>query len=187
MEQSSLVRLQEEFDVDVDWRGFELHPDTPLGGIAVTRLFPGRSIEGMRSRMTQFAREFGVDIVLPEHLPNTRRALAMSEFARDQGRLDAFRQAATEAYWLHGRDLEDEADLARIAKQAGLDASSAIAASSAPAFVQRVIATREDGIDRMVTGVPTLFFGAMPVVGCQRYETFQKVALRARLTPRDRD
>ncbi len=34
-EQSNLVRLQEEFDVEVDRRGFELHPETPVGGMRV--------------------------------------------------------------------------------------------------------------------------------------------------------
>jgi predicted DsbA family dithiol-disulfide isomerase len=184
MEQSSLVRLKESFDVEVEWRGFELHPETPVGGMPVASLFGGRSIEGMRARMTEFASEFGVEIVIPDHLPNTRRALAMSEFARDQNCLDAFRQAATEGYWLHGRNLEDDDDLAHMATQSGLEASSALSASRDATYLQRVAATREDGIDRMVTGVPTLFVGGMPVVGCQRYETFEQVALRAGLEPR---
>ena len=28
-ERSSLTRLKREFDLTVDWRGFELRPDTP--------------------------------------------------------------------------------------------------------------------------------------------------------------
>ena len=31
-ERSSLVRLQKEYVVAIDWRGFELHPETPGGG-----------------------------------------------------------------------------------------------------------------------------------------------------------
>jgi predicted DsbA family dithiol-disulfide isomerase len=186
MEQSSLVKLQEDYDVDIQWHGFELHPETPVGGIAVTSLFRGRSIEKIRSRMQSFAIEFGVQMLVPDHLANTRRALAMSEFARDQGKLDAFRDVATQAYWVQGMDLEKTSDLQKIAEAAGLDAPQAIEASAAPEYLARVQAIREEGIERMVTGVPTLFFGDMPVIGCQRYETFDKVAKLAGLEPRSK-
>ena len=184
MEQSSLVKLQADYDVNVQWRGFELHPETPIGGIPLTTFFRGRSIEKIRAKMQAFASEFGVEMHIPDHLANTRRALAMSEFARDEDCLDAFREAATQAYWLEGRDLENENDLRHVAAGAGLDEVDALEASQAPAYLARVQATREEGMDRVVTGVPTLFFGGMPVVGCQRYETFEKVAALAGLLPR---
>jgi predicted DsbA family dithiol-disulfide isomerase len=184
MEQSSLVKLQENYDVEIHWRGFELHPETPIGGIAVTTFFQGRPIEKIRSRMQTFAREFGVEMVMPDHLANTGRALAMSEFARDEGKLDAFREHATQGYWTMGRDLENEDHLKKIANAAGLPAQEALEASIDPVFTDRVQKTREEGIKRMVTGVPTLFFGGMPVVGCQRYETFEKVATLAKLSTR---
>lgn len=184
MEQSSLVKLQASYDIQVQWRGFELHPETPIGGIALTTLFRGRSIDKIRSKMQAFADEFGVQMTIPDHLANTRRALAMSEYARDEGCLDQFRTAATRAYWVESRDLENLEDLGHIAAASGLDPASALAASEDPAFLARVQATREEGMDRMVSGVPTLFIGAMPVVGCQRYETFEKVAALAGLSPR---
>jgi predicted DsbA family dithiol-disulfide isomerase len=179
MEQSSLVRLQQEFDIDVEWRGFELHPETPPGGVSIADLFRGRSIEKIRTRMARFGAEFGVEIVVPEHLSNTRRALAMAEYARDQGALDAFRNRATRGYWVEARDLEKDADLSVIASEAGLDARAALEASLSPEYLGRVSRTREEGMDRMVSGVPTLFLGGMPVVGCQRYETFAMIAERA--------
>jgi predicted DsbA family dithiol-disulfide isomerase len=184
MEQSSLVKLKNNYDVDIVWRGFELHPETPLGGIPLTSLFPGKPIARIRARVESFANEFGVDMTVPEHISNTRRALAISEYARDQGKLDAYRVRATHAYWVDGLDLEDDKDLAHIARESGLDEVEALAASTDADYLARVQSAREEGIERMVTGVPTLYFGEMPVVGCQRYETFEKVAKIAGLTPR---
>jgi predicted DsbA family dithiol-disulfide isomerase len=178
MEQSSLVRLREEFEIEVEWRGFELHPETPIGGVSVTKLFPGRSLASMRRRMSSFAAEFGVEMEVPEHLSNTRRALAMAEFARDRGRLEEFRQSATEGYWRRGLDLEDEKHLGEMAIESGLDPQEALDASTSAAFVDTVARTREEGMDKMVSGVPTLLLGSFPIVGCQRYETFQMIARR---------
>ncbi len=171
--------MQAEFAIDIEWLGFELHPETPVGGMPLTRLFPGRSIAAMHERMSHFAAEFGVDMVFPDRLSNTRRALAMSEYARDQGRLAAFRDAATHGYWARSMDLEDESDLSQIAEEAGVDPALALAASADPSYLQRVARIREQGIEHMVSGVPTLFVGDMPIVGCQRYETFERVLDRA--------
>ena len=184
LEQSSLVRLKSEFDVEVQWRGFELHPETPIGGMAVAQLFRGRSIEEIRNHMSRFGAEFGVEIVVPEHLSNTRRALAMSEYARDHDLLESFREEAMRAYWLKEGDLEDEEELGGIAARSGLDEKAALQASLSRLYIDRVLQTREDGIDRMVTGVPTIFMNGMPVVGCQRYETIEKVAQSAGATRR---
>lgn len=152
--------------------------------MALSLVFRGRPVDKIRARMASFGAEFGVTIRVPAHLSNTRRALAMAEFARDQGLLEEFREAATRAYWQEEKDLEDSQDLAQIAENAGLEVPLALMASQSDPYLRRVAATREMGIERMVTGVPTLFFGEMPVVGCQRYETYQILADRAGLTRR---
>lgn len=136
-------------------------------------------MESLRERMTEFAEEFGVAMMIPEHMCNTRRALAISEYAREQGRLEAFRDAATQGYWTRGMDLENDEDLAKIAESAGLDPGAALQASTSDAYVLEVLQNRQLGIEEMVTGVPTLFIAGMPVVGCQRYETFARVMERA--------
>lgn len=95
----------------------------------------------MREYMRQFAARFGIeDMATPDHLPNTRRALAMAEYARDQDRLEAFRDAAMDAHWRRGENLEDDADLRAIAARAGLDSEAALRAAghtspSGPALI----------------------------------------------------
>src|SRR3954462_15050178 len=76
-EQSTLPRLLREFAVAIEWCGFELHPRTPRGGMSLSALFPAARLPGMRAHMQQFAARFGVsDMNQPEHIPNSRRALA---------------------------------------------------------------------------------------------------------------
>jgi predicted DsbA family dithiol-disulfide isomerase len=38
-EASTVPRLLKELHLTMDWHGFELHPGTPRGGMALTRLF----------------------------------------------------------------------------------------------------------------------------------------------------
>jgi predicted DsbA family dithiol-disulfide isomerase len=172
--------LQNEYDIDIDWRGFELHPETPLGGRPIADRVPRERLPQLKSGLREFAASFGVtDLELPDHMPNTRRALAIAEYAREQGKLDAFRDAAMHAHWRAGKNLEDEQDLREIALDAGLEPEAALHAIGAHQYLQRVDAMREEASSIGVTGIPTLIIGQYGVVGCQPYEVIAQAAERA--------
>jgi predicted DsbA family dithiol-disulfide isomerase len=150
--------------------------------MSLERLFSPARAQAMRSHVRQFAAGFGVgELDAPSHLPNTRRALAIAEWARGlgSGALDRFRAAAMRAHWRAGRDLERDEHLRAIAVEAGLDPDAALAAADGAKWQARVDAVREEGHDLGVTGVPTFFFGELPVVGCQPYERLARAAARA--------
>jgi predicted DsbA family dithiol-disulfide isomerase len=134
----------EEFDMTLDWVGFELHPETPRGGMSISELFSADRVAAMRGDLRDAAARMGVEIGEPDHLPNSRRALALAEQARDAGTLQAARDAAMDAHWVHGRDIEDDAVLADIARIAGLDPAVAVPAADLPEWG--------------VSGIPTFFF-----------------------------
>lgn len=170
-EESSLVRLQREYQLELDWRGFELHPETPPGGQRLADRYGERRSAEMADYLRRFAAAFGVEgMRIPERTPNTRKALAIAEWARDQGKLHAFRRAAMNAHWREGRDIEDDGVLADLARGVGLDPERAAAAASDPAYVARVDAMGSEAARAGVTGIPTFFIGDRKVVGCQPYE-----------------
>ena len=174
-----MVKLQDEFDVVVDWRGFELHPETPRGGMSVASFFPGESRrEEFRNYMQQFAANHGVPMGQPSHIPNTRRALAMTEYARENGKLEQFRDATMAAHWFDGKDIEADNDLAALAKNVGLDPVAALKAADDRTYLDRVDAIRAEAQEYGVTSIPTFFLGSDDhvVVGCQPYESIRKRA-----------
>jgi len=166
--------------------GYELHPETPPDGRPLAGYLP--DAEGMLRYVRSFAARFGLELVPPTRVANTRRAHAAAQRARDVGKLDAFRAAAFDAYWQLGRDLADENDLAAIGEAAGIGGQLAVAAGADPGTLARVDAARRAAIQAGVTGVPTFVFtpdaGARSgaetrVVGCQPYEVLAEAARRA--------
>ena len=147
------------------------------------RLFPGRA-EQMRAQVEQFARGFGVSMKVPGHVSNTRRVLAVTEWARDQGRFQAFHDAAMEAHWQRGEDIESPEVLARLAEQVGLPAEGARAAMDAPEYQARLEALRQEAEREGVRGIPACFIGGVRVVGSQPYDVFAQAARLAGATPR---
>lgn len=165
----------------LDWRGFELHPEIPLGGMAAERLFGPGGRERAHQYMRRFAASFGIDRMRqPDHIPNTRAALAVAELARDEGRLDPFRAAAMDAYWRDGRDIELPEVIRDLAGVAGLDPDRAVQAMGDRVYLDRIAQTRREASAAGVTGIPTFFIGDRTIVGCQPYELLAEAVERAR-------
>jgi len=134
----------------------------------------------MKEYIQRFAAGFGVDdIKASTWMPNTRRALAMAEFARDQGTLDKFRSLTMDAYWIDGKDIEDDAILKNLAAASGLNPEQAILAANKPRYLKRVSNTRLEYKQVGVGGIPAFAFGIEIVEGCQQYEVLASAALRA--------
>lgn len=176
-EESTVPRLLRDYELSLDWRGFELHPGTPRGGMPLTALFPGAHLPSLHERTRRFGAQFGVaHFDPPNELRNSRRALAVAELARERGVLEPFRRAAFEAHWKLGKNLEADADLRELASQVGLDPDTALAASDDPGYLSLVDEKQAQARAEGVTGIPTFFFGNVRVVGCQPYEVLARAA-----------
>ena len=182
-ERSSLVRLQEEYDIEVDWRGFELHPEIPPGGTELSAYVGHSRAAAFRAYLERFAADFGVPIDQPEHIPSTRRALAATEYARDQGRLEPFRDAVMEAHWARGRNIESDSALRVLAEQTGLDPDRLVQAAESPEYQLRIDAARKAAHDNQVSSIPTFLIGDIRIIGCQAYAHLRAAAEKVGLRP----
>lgn len=175
--------MQQTYDVEIDWHGFQLHPEIPPGGIELSAYF-GRRAETMRARVETFASGMGVAMKAPSHAPSTIAPLAATEYARDHGALIPMRDGLMDAYWIDGLDIESSEVLAEIATAADLDGAAVASAAVDPVYLRRVAAARDAAHDNNVTAIPTLLVGDFPVVGCQRWEVYQMVAEKLGLPKR---
>ena len=179
-EASTLASLQEAYpDLDVSWRGFELHPEIPRGGIPIQDFFPEEGIRQFKKRLEDLSHEFGIEPVdIPTRLPNTMKAHAMTEYARMKGKQRPVREAIMNAYWRDGLDIESDEVLGEIAQTHGLNRELALAASKSSQYELKVIQNRAAGYERGVAGVPTYFVNGKAVMGCQAMCAIEE-ALRA--------
>ncbi len=124
-------RVRREFDADIEWLPFDLHPEYPAEGIPLADLHRRYGIDtGADDPLNDRFAEAGLTYNRPDVVPNTRLALRMSELARDAGLHDAFHDRLMDAYWSEATDIGDPDQLRRLAAEVGLDADG----------VERVIA-----------------------------------------------
>lgn len=139
----------------------------------------------MSAYLLDFAARAGVaGLVVPARTHNTQRALALAEWARDQGALHPVRRRLMDAYWRRGLDVEADAVLAGVAREAGLDPEAALRGIAAPGVLARVAAMGREAAAAGVTGIPTFDVGGERVVGAQPYEILAAAVARQGGRPR---
>jgi len=171
-----IVKLKEQFDLDVEWQPFEIHPETPKEGITLEKLLiPGEYLDMVKSNVIRLAAEAGIKLKFSTKLPNSRLALYVSEFAKKKGKFDEFHQLVFNSYWKEGKDIGDLSLLLDLAESIGLNKDEILSyiESDEPSKKLREVSLKLSKY--RINGVPTFFIGDKIVVGAQPYNVFEKV------------
>jgi len=171
-----IEQLKKEYNLDIEWKPFEIHPETPKGGALTKDLpFPKEYLEMAFANVKRLADQDGLTLKFSEKLPNSRLALYISEFARKKGKFEEFHKLVLNAYWLEGKNIGDKSLLLDLAESVGLNKKEIeIYLDSDEPFkvIQKSLKElRTYGIN----GVPTFLIEDRLIVGAQPYEVFKEV------------
>ena len=171
-----IKKLKKEFDFDVKWRPFELHPETPKNGVLIDSLpFAKEYLEMVMINVKRLADEVGIKFNFSCKLPNSRLALIVAEFARKKGQFNEFHELLFDMYWKEGKDIGDLTLLLDLADSRGFDKKELLdyIESDEPLNILKKTGLELGSYGK--NGVPTFMIGDRVVVGAQPYEVFQKV------------
>ena len=184
-----IEKLKRNFDVEVKWVHFPLHPETPAEGRSLEELFAGRGIDikanydAMKQRMDGEGLPYGPRT----HTYNSRLAQELGRWADTQPGGAAIHDALYRAYFVDCRNIGDPDVLVGIAAAIGLDADAARAVLETRSFKDAVDEDWAKSSQYGVTGVPTFVAGGHGVVGAQPYEALEQLVQQAGGTKREED
>jgi predicted DsbA family dithiol-disulfide isomerase len=171
-----IEKLKREYDLAVEWRPFEIHPETPKEGAVTEELpFPKGYLEMAFANVKRLADEDGIQLKFSEKLPNSRLALYISEFARNKGRFEEFHKLVLEAYWLEGIDIGDKKFLFDLAESVGLNKKEIEVYLSTDEPFKVLQKSLKELRTWGINGVPSFIIEDSLIVGAQPYEVFKKV------------
>jgi predicted DsbA family dithiol-disulfide isomerase len=154
---------------------YEIHPETPPGGVLLERLF-GPGIAHMQESQRRRCAELDLPFEAPQLLSNSRLVVEAAEFARDAGKHHDFHRAALTAYFARSKDIGDLDVLSELAAGVGLDTAALRQELTAGRYAGRREAAHEEACRLGITGVPTFIFaGGARVVGAQSLEDFRRL------------
>jgi predicted DsbA family dithiol-disulfide isomerase len=183
-----IERLQQEYPVEVEWRAFELHPETPRGGAQLAgRHGSSARAAAYANNILALARDAGLEMRMPVVVANSHLALEAGEFARVNGGFDSYHPALFRAYFEDARDIGDSDALCDIARACGVDDQGLRQALADGMFRDEVYRVTEEARADEILSTPTFIFeGGFRMVGAQDYEVFASVTSRLLSRPKER-
>ena len=170
-----LDTLSDEFDLEIDWKGVEIHPEFPAEGKKISR-----SIKSLNrvAIMRDTALEEGDEIKLPGFVTNSRLSLEASEFAKTMNRFREFHHGIYEAYFHEGQNIGDIKIILDVGQRASLEKAELEECLKNRATYEIIEENKKEANERSVMGVPTLFLESFPVHGDQSIETLRQLIRR---------
>jgi predicted DsbA family dithiol-disulfide isomerase len=168
-------RLKQEFDLRVEWLGFEIHPETPPEGMPLVKMFPRADVELMTTRLNSMGAPFGLTFLKMVTLSNSRLSLEAGEIAKEQGRFEQFHHAVFQAYFSQGKDIGSIDVLKQTGKDAGLDADALEKALKTGRYRRVLEKTKEEASRLGITAAPTFLIDEKyRIVGAQSLDVFRE-------------
>jgi predicted DsbA family dithiol-disulfide isomerase len=169
-------QARREFDADVQWLPFDLHPEYPPEGIPLAQLHRRYGIADAESDPLH-DRFAGAGLLYnrPQIVPNTRLALRLSELARRQGLHEPFHHRLMDAYWAEATNIGDPDELRRLTGEIGLDSAEVEHVIADPAvFLDLVEGSTRQAQSIGINAVPAFRLDRrLIVLGAQPLETFR--------------
>jgi predicted DsbA family dithiol-disulfide isomerase len=172
-------RLRLEFDIEIAYRHFPLHPETPEEGLTLEQLFAGRDLDipAMKARMTKLMAEEGLPYGERTMTYNSRLAQELAAWSETQPGGARIHDALFQAYFVRNVNLARMEQLVAITQEIGLPATEARTVLQERRFRARVDADWQRCHELGITGVPTFVIGNRGLVGAQSYEQLRDLAL----------
>ena len=181
--------MRKNYEVEIQWRAFPLHPDTPEEGLTLDELFAGRGldIDQMMSRLKKVADELGLPLGKRKKTYNSRLAQELGKWAESKGQGDEFHDAIFRAYFVDGRNIGQVEELVGLAESVGLPGEEAKTVLQSRSFRKEVDSDWQRAHEMGLSAVPTFMIDKQAVVGAQPYEVLEQLLVNNQVKKRSSD
>lgn len=154
-------RLKEEFGAEIEWKGYELFPDELEWPDGKPQPEPPANRPPVPSRLDFIlvADDLELPSVVRPHKMRTHNAHEALEYAKTEGKADAFAEALYRAYWEQGREINKPEVLRELATGLLDDVDVMAAAVSERRFAGNLVGFDDDAYAAGVYNVPTYWIG----------------------------
>ncbi len=169
---------------EIRWHPFELNPGMPPEGqnirehVAEKYGSTKEQSDASRVHMTQVGAEVGFEFRFADDkgMHNSFNQHQLLHWAEQQGRMHDLKMALFAAHFTHGRNLSDNAVLADVAAEIGLDRTAALAVLADQRFAAEVREAEQYWTGQGIQGVPAVVFNRRHLVsGAQGVENFTSI------------
>lgn len=168
-------QLRKEYDIDVKWIAFPLHPETPEEGTTLKDLFAGRNVDipAVQQHLQRVAGTLGLPLSERTKTYNSRLAQELAKWAESRGKGDKFHNAVFRAFFVETKNIAGTDVLVSMAASIGLPGKEALHVIETRAFREAVDADWKRSYLLGITAVPTFVVGEQRITGFQPLEALE--------------
>jgi len=155
----------------VEWKAFELHPETPPEGKPSHHKAGGNN--DLATSVRILSEEVGLILKRPDFTACSRPALEATEYAKEKLKFEEFHHAVFKAYWEEGKNIGLSSILRDIAEKCGLDGDELEYRLYEGWYTRQVDREKKEAALLGITGIPAYVIGDYLIEGARPYETFQ--------------
>lgn len=171
---STIDRLKSNYDIEIIFKGYEIHPDIPEGGIPSAEYFP--NAKQKNDQLQLFGQQQGVEFTDIVTMPNTKKALMVAEYAKSVNKSEAYNDAMYKAFFFEGINIGLTKEIKRIASSVGMTEEEVEAVFADERYGHLLDEHKSFCIEHSITSVPTFIINnEIAIVGAQNVENFEKV------------
>jgi predicted DsbA family dithiol-disulfide isomerase len=172
-----IEKLQKEMDFEVEWRSFELHPEVSKEGMSYESYFEGYGME-LVNNVTDYGKDVGLNINT-RSLYNSRNSLKVNEYAKLEGKFEAFHKAIFKAYLEDDKNIGDIDILLDIAEESGLDREKTMAFIESPEAEEIITNAKNEALRLGINSVPSFVINNNLIRGAYPYDAMKELFTKA--------
>ena len=167
-------QILHDFNVEIEWKMIEIHPETPENGLAIESL-SNPYLPNIWTNIKALASESGIEINFPKYLANSRLAIIASEYARKKGKFSEFHEALFNEYWIKGKNISKVDIILNLGEKLKFNTDELSKFLYSTEGEELLNFNLESSLDDVVTGVPAFVINGKVVTGAQPYNLIKKV------------
>ena len=169
-------KLEKEYDLEVEWSGLEIHPETPKEGLSLSEKFSTDNLENMLNDLNHSGSLYGISFGELDQMPNSHNALEAAEFARSYGKVKEYHSLLMDAYFRDLKDIGDLDVLGELGKTLQLNKDELIDAVKNRTYETTLDNNAKDAHTMEISSTPTFVINnKYSIVGAQPIEEFRKL------------
>lgn len=172
-----IEKLQNEMDFEIEWLPFELHPEVTDDGMSYEAYFEGHGTE-LVNNVTDYGKDVGLNINT-RSLYNSRNSLKVNEYAKREGKFEAFHKAIFKAYLEDDRNIGDLDILLDIAGEVGLDKKKTKAFIESSEAEEIVAYYKNEALRLGINSVPSFIINNNLIRGAYPYDSMKELFTKA--------
>lgn len=172
--------MQQEFagelTIEDEWLPYEIHPETPVGGVRLDEYFPGMNTALFFEEINQRAKRYDLLFGPQEVMSNSRLALMGGELAKEHGRYHEYHEAVFKAFFTDCKNIGEMNVLLEAARKCGLDEDAFTQALEQGVYLDKLKETTQKARDNFVNAAPTFVIeGHGNVTGAASLDSFREI------------